>query len=27
LTDLENCAKLLAETIARITPQTNFVPQ
>jgi putative aminopeptidase FrvX len=27
LTDLENCVKLLAETIARITPQMNFIPQ
>lgn len=27
LTDLENCAKLLAETVARITPKMSFIPQ
>ncbi len=27
LIDLENCAKLFAETIARITPRTSFVPK
>jgi len=26
LTDLENTARLLAETVARITPQTDFIP-
>lgn len=27
LSDLEACAKLLAETLARITDKTNFIPQ
>lgn len=26
LSDLEECAKLLAKTVAKITPRTNFVP-
>jgi endoglucanase len=26
LSDLEQCAKLLAKTVAKITPRTNFVP-
>jgi endoglucanase len=27
LADLENAALLLAEAVARITPQTNFIPR
>jgi hypothetical protein len=26
LSDLEQCIKLMAKTVAKITPRTNFVP-